>query len=102
MAEKPKNPSGRDKADRRAGTHQGPYVNNGKLPRSRNDGVTTFFLRKIGSPALCGRAENGRKKCRDPLLTTSWISEQPKEIRRAAGLFLGLLERYRSTVALGR
>lgn len=42
MAEKPKNPSsgGRDKADRRAGTHQGPYVNNGKLPRSRNDDGT--------------------------------------------------------------
>lgn len=29
--------SSRDNADRRAGTHQGPYVNNGKLPRSRND-----------------------------------------------------------------
>jgi hypothetical protein len=29
--------SSRDKADRRAGPHQGPYVNNGKLPRSRND-----------------------------------------------------------------
>ena len=42
MAEKSKNPSsgGRDKADRRAGTHQGPYVNNGKLPRSRNDNGT--------------------------------------------------------------
>ena len=40
MSEKPRNPSGRDKADRRAGTHQGPYVNNGKLPRSRNDNGT--------------------------------------------------------------
>ncbi|HYT37071.1 MAG TPA: hypothetical protein VEL49_07785 [Ktedonobacteraceae bacterium] len=39
MADKPKSTSGnsKDKADRRAGTHQGPYVNNGKLPRSRND-----------------------------------------------------------------
>ena len=39
MADKDKKPnsSGRDNADRRAGTHQGPYVNNGKLPRSRND-----------------------------------------------------------------
>ncbi len=41
MADKPKNPggkgNGKDKADRRAGTHQGPYVNNGKLPRARND-----------------------------------------------------------------
>lgn len=32
--------SGRDKADRRAGPNQGPYVNNGKLPRSRNDDGT--------------------------------------------------------------
>ncbi len=29
--------SGRDKADRRAGTKQGPYVRNGLAPRSRND-----------------------------------------------------------------
>lgn len=29
--------SNKDKADRRAGPHQGPYVNNGKLPRARND-----------------------------------------------------------------
>jgi len=28
--------SARDAADRRAGPKQGPYVNNGKLPRSRN------------------------------------------------------------------
>jgi len=44
MVNKPKAPSsssnGRDKADRRAGTHQGPYVNNGKLPRARNDDGT--------------------------------------------------------------
>ncbi len=39
MADKPKNSGGKgkDNADRRAGTHQGPYVNNGKLPRARND-----------------------------------------------------------------
>jgi len=30
----------KDKADRRAGPHQGPYVNNGKLPRARNDDGT--------------------------------------------------------------
>ena len=36
MADK-KTTSSRDTADRRAGKHQGPYVNNGKLPRSRND-----------------------------------------------------------------
>lgn len=35
-----KNNSSRDTADRRAGKHQGPYVNNGKLPRSRNDDGT--------------------------------------------------------------
>ena len=29
-----------DNADRRAGKHQGPYVNNGKLPRSRNNDGT--------------------------------------------------------------
>jgi len=42
MADKPKNPKGggKDNADRRAGPHQGPYVNNGKLPRSRNDDGT--------------------------------------------------------------
>ncbi len=34
------NCDGKDKADRRAGPHQGPYVNNGKLPRSRNDDGT--------------------------------------------------------------
>lgn len=32
--------SRRDAADRRAGTHQGPYVANGKLPRSRNNDGT--------------------------------------------------------------
>jgi len=32
--------STRDTADRRAGSKQGPYVNNGKLPRSRNDDGT--------------------------------------------------------------
>lgn len=39
MSDKVKKPSGssKDNADRRAGPHQGPYVNNGKLPRSRND-----------------------------------------------------------------
>jgi hypothetical protein len=30
------------------------------------------------------------------------IVGQPKEIPRAAGLFLGLLERYHPTIALGR
>lgn len=34
------NGSSRDKADRRAGPKQGPYVSNGKLPRSRNDDGT--------------------------------------------------------------
>jgi hypothetical protein len=32
--------SSRDKADRRAGPHQGPYVNKGKLPRARNKAPT--------------------------------------------------------------
>lgn len=32
--------SNRDKADRRAGPNQGPYVNNGKLPRARNNDGT--------------------------------------------------------------
>jgi hypothetical protein len=42
MANKPQKPgaSSRDKADRRAGPHQGPYVNSGKLPRARNDDGT--------------------------------------------------------------
>ncbi len=42
MANKPKNTgdNDKDKADRRAGPNQGPYVNNGKLPRSRNDDGT--------------------------------------------------------------
>ncbi|HUZ93530.1 MAG TPA: hypothetical protein VMU57_01305 [Edaphobacter sp.] len=33
----PKRVDHRDTADRRAGQHQGPYVNDGKLPRARND-----------------------------------------------------------------
>jgi len=37
---KPSSRSTRDTADRRAGAKQGPYVNNGKLPRSRNDDGT--------------------------------------------------------------
>ena len=37
MAEKKTASSSHDNADRRAGTRQGPYVNNGKLPRSRNN-----------------------------------------------------------------
>jgi hypothetical protein len=44
MADKPKKPSTstsvRDKADRRAGPHQGPYVNDGRLPRARNNDGT--------------------------------------------------------------
>ena len=42
MADKPKKPStsSRDKADRRAGPHQGPYVNDGRLPRARNNDGT--------------------------------------------------------------
>ena len=42
MTEKVKKPNcnGKDNADRRAGSHQGPYVNNGKLPRARNDDGT--------------------------------------------------------------
>ncbi len=39
-SKKKSNTISRDKADRRAGPHQGPYVNNGKLPRSRNDDGT--------------------------------------------------------------
>ncbi len=37
---KPKSSSSHDKADRRAGPHQGPYVNDGKLPRARNNDGT--------------------------------------------------------------
>ncbi|HVB72385.1 MAG TPA: hypothetical protein VNE38_02420 [Ktedonobacteraceae bacterium] len=42
MADKPKKLStnGKDKADRRAGPRQGPYVSDGKLPRSRNNDGT--------------------------------------------------------------
>ncbi len=41
VKEKPKSSANsRDKADRRAGPRQGPYVSGGKLPRSRNDDGT--------------------------------------------------------------
>jgi len=42
MADKSKKPSTsvRDKADRRAGPHQGPYVNDSRLPRARNNDGT--------------------------------------------------------------
>ncbi len=43
--------SSRDKADRRAGPHQGPYVNNGKLPRARNnDGTWRAKRSDAGKP----------------------------------------------------
>lgn len=35
-----KNTSSRDTADRRAGPRQGPYVNHGELPLSRNNDGT--------------------------------------------------------------
>ncbi len=42
MADKSKklSTSSRDKADRLVGPHQGPYVNDGKLPRARNNDST--------------------------------------------------------------
>jgi hypothetical protein len=44
-------PSSRDKADRRAGPNQGLYVNNGKLPRARNNDGTWRKKRKdAGKP----------------------------------------------------
>ncbi len=43
--------SSRDKADRRAGPHQGPYVNKGKLPRARNnDGTWRAKRSDAGKP----------------------------------------------------
>lgn len=53
MTDKPKKPSanGKDKADRRAGPRQGPYVNGGKLPRSRNnDGTWRRKRSDVGKP----------------------------------------------------
>ena len=53
MDKKPKKPSTsvRDKADRRAGPHQGPYVNDGRLPRARtNDGTWRKKRSDAGKP----------------------------------------------------
>jgi len=52
-----------DNADLRAKEHQGPYVNNGKLPRARNDDGTRRKKRSSISIADYARTEK-----REPLL----------------------------------